>query len=144
MYAIYFEFKKENGEAYQALFIPATALSTHTIMPTYAYKHLTPLRPRRVWDVKSNPSFVLTSEVPSDISVLMRHEIKQLEGLHVYITSVLQDPDWKSVGCFPVDVTTTDLLALKETANRMPSTLNARIKTLREYKQFPALPEGAS
>jgi hypothetical protein len=141
MYAIYFEFAREGTtDVYQCLFIPSTSIGAHTIKPTFAYKELTAARSRRVWEVKTNPIYRLSSEIPRDLNDLMGHEVSQLIGLSVYMTSILVAPDWRSAGVFPVEISTTDLLALKENETRMPADLNARIKTIREAKGFAPLP----
>lgn len=143
-YAIYFEFGKQDGSVYQALFIPATPVGSHVVQPTYAHKHLTAERARRVWDLQVNPNYVLSSDVPANTSDLMLHEVSQLDGLHVYITSALLDPDWSMTGSFPVELSASDILALKENPRKMPTGMNTKIKGLRSAKNFPALPEAAS
>jgi hypothetical protein len=139
MYAIYFEFGR-GDDVYQCLFIPSTSIGAHTIKPTFAYKELTAIRSRRVWEVKTNSTYRLSSEVPRDTADVMSHELDQLLGLSVYMTSILVAPDWVIKGTFPVEVSTTDLLALKEKEDRMPPDLNARIKTIRDQKGFSPLP----
>lgn len=138
-YAIYFEFAG-GDEVYQGLFIPSTPLSSYWIKPTYCYKELSPARSRRTWQVKVNPAFVPSTVIPRDTTELMRNEIQQLDGLHVYITSVLIGTRWTSVGNFPIEVTSSDLLALKENETRMPATLSARIKEKRLEMGFAPLP----
>lgn len=144
MYAIYFEFRKDSGDAYQALYIPPSPIGLHVTNPIYAFKNLTRLKPRRVWELHANPGYRYLDVSAENTAALMREEIRQLDGLHVYITSLLIDPDWKTVGSFPVEVTQSDLLALKESETRLPSDLNARIRLARSVNGFPALPEVAS
>lgn len=141
-YAIYFEFGRES-DIYQWLFIPSTALGAHTVKPTLAYKELTTGRVRRVWNLKTNPAYRLSSEIPRDFDDLIEHEILQLTGLHVYLTSILVAPDWEATGAFPVEVTVSDLLALKEHEDRMPPGLQLRIKQLRAAAGLPPLPEAS-
>lgn len=140
MFAIYYEFKKDDGSIYQALFIPAAPLGIHAIQPTYAFKELTPARARRAWSVYQNPVYELSGEPTRDMDDLLARELKQLIGIHVYMTSPVQDPDWQAVGVFPVQVTDSDLYDLKENGRRMPTALNERIKRLRQAEGFPEFP----
>ncbi|QIG57927.1 hypothetical protein SEA_PAULODIABOLI_242 [Microbacterium phage PauloDiaboli] len=145
MYAIYFEFARESDKAvYQCLFIPATPIGASVIPPTFGYKELSPANPRRAWNLVSNNSYALDGIIAGDMVSLMDRELKQFEGLSTYMTSVLSDPAWKTVGAFPVEVLSGDLLTLKEKSTRMPPPLNARIKNLRSQKGFPDLPGAAS
>ncbi len=141
-YAIYFEFGRDT-DVYQCLFIPATSLGGAVIQPTFAYKELTEARGRRVWQVAVNPGYAITTVLPADVTDLMKHEILQLEGLSVYMTSVIIDPQWSTTGSFPVEVSTSDLLALKDNPKKVPVDLSNRIKTLRDTQGFPPFPEQA-
>lgn len=139
-YAAYFEFGRDT-DVYQCLFIPATPLGGSTIQPTFAYKELTAARGRRVWQLAVNPSYGITNVIPANDTELMGHEVTQLEGLSTYMTSVIIDPQWTTTGSFPVEMSTSDLLALKENPKRMPTDLNNRIKAAREAHAFPDFPE---
>lgn len=143
MYAIYFEFKREN-DVHQCIFIPSTLLGTATLPPTYGYKELTPNANRRAWNLVPNHAYTADNIQPADLKGLLGKELTQFGGIHPYMTSVISDPAWSTVGAFPVEVQTSDLLALKEKPNRMPTTLNTRIKHMRAEQGFPALPGGIS
>lgn len=145
MYAIYFEFTREHDKAiYQCLFMPATPIGASVIPPIFGYKELSPANPRRAWNLVANNGYSMDGIKPADMHGLMDRELKQFEGLSTYMTSVISDPDWKTVGAFPVEVQSGDLLSLKEKPTRMPVPLNTRIKSLRSQKGFPELPGAGS
>lgn len=135
-YAIFFEFARDDDTA-QFIFIPATPLGAHTILPTLGYRELSGSR-RRTWQVVTSPKYRLDPEVREKDEDVINHEILQLEGISSYITSYLSDPEWTLRASFPVIVTTSDLVELKEHSTKIPVDLNDRVRALRASKGLPS------
>jgi len=129
VYALYFEFMR-GDEQMQYLFVPSVMLGTVSLPPTLASKHLDRPGSRRQWAVNTN-SYYQRQSGSATLPTLLAEELPQLEGLSAYITSAVGDPSWILAWSFPVEVTQSDLLALKETPTRVPTDLNDRVRTIR-------------
>jgi hypothetical protein len=142
VYGIYFELANKDGGVYQALFIPPRVEANGTgYPPRLLFREIKPDRGKDPWTVKVAGNYIAPNRTElDDTDQLMRVNLRASDGLVAYFANNLIDPRYSLRASYPINLSSTYMVLVTESNDRVPPSLTALINEQRDAHELPALP----